>query len=141
MNVLQDISATRLLNNAEWYKDAIIYQLHVKAFADSNGDGIGDFNGLTELAVTALSLISHDTPPSPVVITLSQLANGSGEAFEGQLVSIDNVAITSGLYPAPNASGNLTIADATGTGTLRVDSDTDMAKRELFRQTDLRLVK
>jgi maltose alpha-D-glucosyltransferase / alpha-amylase len=31
-----------------WYKDAIIYQLHVKAFADSNGDGIGDFNGLTE---------------------------------------------------------------------------------------------
>ena len=28
-----------------WYKDAIIYQLHVKAFADSNGDGIGDFTG------------------------------------------------------------------------------------------------
>ena len=31
-----------------WYKDAIIYQLHVKAFYDSNGDGIGDFPGLTE---------------------------------------------------------------------------------------------
>lgn len=31
-----------------WYKDAIIYQLHVKAFSDSNGDGIGDFAGLTE---------------------------------------------------------------------------------------------
>ena len=30
-----------------WYMDAIIYQLHVKAFADSNGDGIGDFAGLT----------------------------------------------------------------------------------------------
>jgi maltose alpha-D-glucosyltransferase / alpha-amylase len=30
-----------------WYKDAIIYQLHVKTFADSNGDGIGDFRGLT----------------------------------------------------------------------------------------------
>ncbi len=29
-----------------WYKDAIIYELHVKAFADSNGDGIGDFPGL-----------------------------------------------------------------------------------------------
>lgn len=64
MNVLQDISATRLLNNTEWYKDAIIYQLHVKAFADSNGDGIGDFNGLTErldylqeLGVTALWLL------------------------------------------------------------------------------------
>ena len=29
-----------------WYKDAIIYELHVRAFADSNGDGIGDFQGL-----------------------------------------------------------------------------------------------
>ncbi len=31
-----------------WYKDAIIYELHVKAFCDSDGDGIGDFRGLTE---------------------------------------------------------------------------------------------
>jgi len=30
-----------------WYMDAIIYQLHVKAFFDSDGDGIGDFRGLT----------------------------------------------------------------------------------------------
>src|ERR1700757_3136646 len=29
-----------------WYKDAVIYELHVKAFADSNNDGIGDFRGL-----------------------------------------------------------------------------------------------
>ena len=31
-----------------WYKDAIIYQVHVKSFFDSNNDGIGDFNGLIE---------------------------------------------------------------------------------------------
>ncbi len=31
-----------------WYKDAIIYELHVKAFRDSNGDGYGDFAGLVE---------------------------------------------------------------------------------------------
>jgi maltose alpha-D-glucosyltransferase/alpha-amylase len=31
-----------------WYKDAIIYQTHVKAYFDSNGDGVGDFHGLTE---------------------------------------------------------------------------------------------
>ena len=36
------------VQNDLWYKDAIIYQIHVKAFADSNGDGIGDFAGLTE---------------------------------------------------------------------------------------------
>ena len=32
-----------------WFKDAIIYELHVRAFADSNGDGIGDFDGLTSV--------------------------------------------------------------------------------------------
>ena len=31
-----------------WYKDAIVYQVHVRTFRDSNGDGIGDFRGLTE---------------------------------------------------------------------------------------------
>ena len=35
-------------NSVDWYKDAIIYQLHIKAFFDSNDDGIGDFPGLTE---------------------------------------------------------------------------------------------
>src|SRR5208283_104977 len=33
--------------DALWYKDAIIYQLNVKSFLDSNDDGIGDFYGLT----------------------------------------------------------------------------------------------
>ncbi|HET8656637.1 MAG TPA: maltose alpha-D-glucosyltransferase [Longimicrobiaceae bacterium] len=30
-----------------WYRDAVFYELHVKAFQDSNGDGVGDFRGLT----------------------------------------------------------------------------------------------
>jgi maltose alpha-D-glucosyltransferase/alpha-amylase len=36
------------LSDPLWYKDAIIYQLHVKAFRDSNADGFGDFRGLIE---------------------------------------------------------------------------------------------
>jgi len=32
--------------SSDWYKDAIVYELHVKAFSDSNGDGVGDFPGL-----------------------------------------------------------------------------------------------
>ena len=32
----------------DWYKDAVIYQLHIKAFQDSNGDGVGDFGGLKD---------------------------------------------------------------------------------------------
>ncbi|GIV96082.1 MAG: trehalose synthase [Herpetosiphonaceae bacterium] len=54
-----------------WYKDAIIYELHVRAFYDSNGDGIGDFRGLTEkldylsdLGVTAIWLLPFY--PSPL---------------------------------------------------------------------------
>ena len=49
MDVVADIrAAPRLESDELWFKDAIIYQLHVKAFADSNNDGIGDFAGLTE---------------------------------------------------------------------------------------------
>jgi maltose alpha-D-glucosyltransferase / alpha-amylase len=40
---IQHAAAT---TNQLWFKDAIIYQLHVKSFFDSNGDGIGDFPGL-----------------------------------------------------------------------------------------------
>ena len=39
-----------------WFKDAIIYQLHVKAFRDSNGDGVGDFAGLTEHSIICMDL-------------------------------------------------------------------------------------
>ncbi len=53
-----------------WFKDAIIYELHVRAFFDSNGNGMGDFRGLTqkldylqELGVTALWLLPFY--PSP----------------------------------------------------------------------------
>ncbi|MFB0610728.1 maltose alpha-D-glucosyltransferase [Aurantiacibacter poecillastricola] len=53
-----------------WYKDAVIYQLHVKSFFDSNNDGIGDFAGLMEkldyvadLGVTAIWLLPFY--PSP----------------------------------------------------------------------------
>src|SRR5436853_2444320 len=53
-----------------WYKDAVIYELHIKAFADSNADGIGDFRGmigkldyLKHLGVTAIWLLPFY--PSP----------------------------------------------------------------------------
>ena len=54
-----------------WYKDAVIYEAHVRAFSDSNGDGIGDFPGLTQklpylqdLGVTCLWLLPFY--PSPL---------------------------------------------------------------------------
>ena len=60
-----------LRNDNLWYKDSIIYQLHVRTFYDSNADGIGDFPGLTqklgylqELGVSALWLMPFY--PSPL---------------------------------------------------------------------------
>jgi maltose alpha-D-glucosyltransferase/alpha-amylase len=57
--------------NPLWYKDAVIYELRVGAFHDSDGDGIGDFAGLTErldylrdLGINALWLLPFY--PSPL---------------------------------------------------------------------------
>src|SRR6266545_3165737 len=54
-----------------WYKDAVIYELHVRAFYDGNGDGVGDFRGLStkldylqDLGVTAIWLLPFY--PSPL---------------------------------------------------------------------------
>src|SRR5215211_1538402 len=56
-------STARKVEVQPWFKDAIIYQLHIRAFQDSNNDGIGDFRGLTsrldyiqDLGVTAIWL-------------------------------------------------------------------------------------
>ena len=39
---------SELPSEPTWYKDAVIYELRTRSFYDSNGDGIGDFAGLTE---------------------------------------------------------------------------------------------
>ena len=63
--------ASKILIEKDWYKDAVIYELHIKAFFDGNDDGIGDFVGLTqkldyleELGVTAVWLLPFY--PSPL---------------------------------------------------------------------------
>jgi len=62
--------ATPAAEGAFWYKDALIYQVHVKSFFDSNNDGIGDFPGLiskidyiADLGVNAIWLLPFY--PSP----------------------------------------------------------------------------
>src|SRR6201988_1880569 len=64
-------SAKESMNDPLWYKDAIIYELHVKTFADSDGDGMGDFRGLInkldylqELGITTVWLLPFY--PSPL---------------------------------------------------------------------------
>lgn len=61
----------KLDEKLHWYKDAVIYEVHIKAFRDGNGDGIGDFPGLMkkldylqDLGVTAIWLLPFY--PSPL---------------------------------------------------------------------------
>ncbi len=60
-----------IASNPLWYKDAVIYEVHVRGFYDSDGDGIGDFRGLTmkldylqDLGIDALWLLPFY--PSPL---------------------------------------------------------------------------
>jgi maltose alpha-D-glucosyltransferase/alpha-amylase len=72
--MIQDRRESRPLapqKDSLWYKDAVIYQLHVRTFCDSNADGVGDFAGLTQrldylrdLGVTAIWLLPFF--PSPL---------------------------------------------------------------------------
>jgi maltose alpha-D-glucosyltransferase/alpha-amylase len=65
-----DEKLNQIDDKLHWYKDAVIYELHIKAFRDGNCDGIGDFKGLMEklpyledLGVTAIWLLPFY--PSP----------------------------------------------------------------------------
>jgi maltose alpha-D-glucosyltransferase/alpha-amylase len=69
---IDDLAAKeqRAADDPLWYKDAVIYEIHVRAFFDSDGDGRGDFQGLTakldylrDLGVTAIWLLPFY--PSP----------------------------------------------------------------------------
>jgi maltose alpha-D-glucosyltransferase/alpha-amylase len=105
-----------------WYKDAIFYELHVRAFADGNGDGQGDFEGLTgrldylrDLGVTAIWLlpfypsplrddgydISDYTGVHPAYGTLEDFKRFLGEAHDRGLRVITELVLnhTSDLHP------------------------------------------
>jgi len=63
-----------------WYKDAIIYELHVRAFADGNNDGVGDLVGLIQkldylqdLGVTCIWLLPFFRRPSAMTATISPI--------------------------------------------------------------------
>ncbi|MFC2022944.1 maltose alpha-D-glucosyltransferase, partial [Chloroflexota bacterium] len=69
--VRKDTESWQVGDDPLWYKDAIIYELHVRAFADSDEDGVGDFRGLIDkldylmdLGVTAIWMLPFY--PSPL---------------------------------------------------------------------------
>ncbi|MBS1517580.1 MAG: T9SS type A sorting domain-containing protein [Bacteroidetes bacterium] len=95
---------------------------------------ISQFNGLTELVYSTFggtpsyTVVSSGHPlPQPLVITLNQFNNqtwNGTEEYEGRLLRINGLTITgSGVF---QANTNYSIADATGTGQLRIDNNTNL---------------
>ncbi len=105
-----------------WYKDAIIYELHIRAFSDSDGDGVGDIRGLIEkldylhdLGITTIWLlpfypsplkddgydISDYTDILPVYGTMTEFKNLVEEAHDHGLRVITEMVInhTSDQHP------------------------------------------
>lgn len=112
----------KLTADTYWYKDAIIYEVHVRSFKDGNSDGIGDFVGLTEklpylheLGVTAIWLLPFFPSPlrddgydiadyysiHPDYGTLSQFKKFIAEAHKRDIRIIAELAInhTSSDHP------------------------------------------
>ena len=65
------VESVAVADDPDWYRTGVLYQVHVRSFADGNGDGIGDFQGLTsrldyiqELGATAIWLLPFY--PSPL---------------------------------------------------------------------------
>lgn len=61
-----DAEPSAVVADQRWYKDAIIYQVHVKSFFDSNDDGIGDFPGL----ISKLDYIAELGVDTHLVVTV-----------------------------------------------------------------------
>src|SRR5881275_1361247 len=89
---IASLTASRLkfqtMSDSLWYKDAIIYELHVKTFHDSNADGIGDFRGLIEkldylhelgLRVIIELVINHTSDQNPWFQKSRRAPPGSAE--------------------------------------------------------------
>jgi maltose alpha-D-glucosyltransferase/alpha-amylase len=148
------------LDDELWYKDAIIYQLNVKSFFDSNDDGIGDFKGLTskleylrDLGVNTLWLMPFYPSPfrddgydisdyqnvHPPFGTLDDFRTMLGEAHRLGLKVITELIInhTSDRHPWFQAARNSPAESARRA--FYVWSDTDqkyLGTRIIFRDTE-----
>ena len=102
---------------ASWWQRGVIYQIYPRSFQDSNGDGIGDLNGITsrldhmlELGIEAVWLSPIFTSP----MADDSLFNGSGT--NAQRLALTNDSSTSNYATIFGASGGGNWFDVSGSG-------------------------
>ena len=59
------------MNEIPWWKNSVVYQVYPKSFNDSNGDGIGDLNGITE-KLDYLADLGVDVAPRLATLKVSE---------------------------------------------------------------------
>ena len=111
-------------SDPQWYRDAVVYQLHIKAFQDANNDGVGDITGLInrldyihDLGVTAIWLLPFY--PSPLkdggydLILFGRMATDTGSGTVGPM--------TAHLLDLPSVTAISHLELGEGRGTARRD--------------------
>ncbi len=90
---------------------------------------INSFNGVTQLGLSSgnVFILGPAFVPLPSLQTIPNLTSAAtAETLEGSLVSLENVFISSGTFPAAGSDGNVTISDGLNTMTMRIDDLTDI---------------
>lgn len=79
----------------KWWKESVVYQIYPRSFKDSNGDGIGDINGITEkldylkeLGIDVIWLSPVYQSPNEIRIMESKFSDALGEEKRKQLLEI-----------------------------------------------------
>lgn len=83
------------------------------------------YNGLTEIVPRVVTRLQRASFPAQKEVTTGELAT-NGEQFEGQLVVV-RAATISGQFPPTGSDANIAINDGSGTVTLRIDKETNIA--------------
>jgi maltose alpha-D-glucosyltransferase/alpha-amylase len=140
-----------------WYKDAIIYELHVKTFCDSDGNGMGDFRGLIdkldylqELGVTALWLLPFYPSPlrddgydiadyfdvNPIFGTLDDFRAFLDAAHERNLRVITELVINHTSDQSPWFQKSRRAMAAAASGSIHPGYSDDLAYKDFYVWSD-----
>ncbi|MEW6685213.1 MAG: fibronectin type III domain-containing protein [Candidatus Edwardsbacteria bacterium] len=111
------------------YDSAVTANVNIGDSVQISG-AVTQYNGLTELKSATIDSIfshGHSLQISPATcLDITSEGGGGVENWEGKLVRLNRIHVTSGTFPPAGSSENVTISDSTGSCTMRIDYHTDI---------------